>query len=349
MLRTMLPPAVGAVLALAVLSVPAQAALRFCNATDASASVAIGYKGADGAWTSEGWWRIDPDACKTVIDGDLDRRVYYWRATSKAYSWSMRRFMFCTSPKAFTIVGDADCAQRGYDRNGFNEIKLDEGVIAFTFTLNPPSGADKTAEAEPEGTTTETPAGDPPGTHGEPYTIAGFLGGCEGTDTAVECDLYAGGFRYRASTSGPTPQATIERLMDMPVNTPMVWSGDMISYHGPVAEVTIREARAEGDDPFADVRARLQGYWTSTEDASYQLLLAGSLFEEYYDNIPTATAVVEIAASCEGSKGDGPYLIAHSIDENEDPRCFEIVEATGDTLSLFPLGTMGFLDFRKAG
>jgi uncharacterized membrane protein len=339
----------AALLLTVILIAPADAGLRFCNETDARASVAIGYKGDGGEWTSEGWWRIEPGACTSVIGGDLKRRAYYWRATSKAYSWSMRRFMFCTSPKAFTIVGDDECDARGYDRNGFNEIKLAEGVTAFTFTLNPPSGAGEMAAAAPKRAAPEAPAGDPPGTHGEPYTITGYLGGCEGTDTAVECDLYSGGFRYRASTSGPTPQATIERLMDMPVNTPMAWAGDMISYYGPVAEVTIREMSEEGVDPFAGVRGRLQGYWISTEDSAYQLLLAGSLFEEYYDSNPTGTAVVEIAASCEGSKGDGPYLVAHSYDEDEDPRCFEIVEATEDTLTLFPLGTMRFLEFRKAG
>lgn len=336
----------------------AEAELRFCNTTDARVSVAVGYKGDDGAWMSEGWWGIAPEACKIVVSGDLKRSAYYWRATSKAYTWSMRRFLFCTSPKAFTIVGDENCDARGYDRNGFNEIKIPEGVTAFKFTLNPPSGSNKTAEAEP-GTPAAAkpkpprpaaaPVADPPGTHGEPYTIAGFLGGCEGTDTAIECDVYSGGFRYRASTNGPTPQATIERLMDMPVNTPMYWVGDMISYEGPVAEVTIREMEAGGDDPFAGVRARLQGYWISTEDPSYALLLAGSLFEESYQNIPSSTAVVEIASSCEGSKGEGPYLIAHPYDQEEEPRCFEIVEATGNTLSLFPLGTKGFLDFRKAG
>jgi len=360
MISRLLPVSpVVALLLVGGLTDPAEADLRFCNTTDAKVSVAVGYKGDDGAWTSEGWWGIAPDDCETVVGGDLKRSVYYWRATSKAYSWSMRRFMFCTSPKAFTIVGDENCAERGYDRNGFNEIKIPEGVKSFKFTLNPPSAAPKTAEAAPEPASPAppepaapapaAPAGDPPGTHGEPYTISGFLGGCEGTDTAIQCDLYAGGYRYRASTNGPTPQATIERLMDMPINTPMYWAGDMISYHGPVAEVTIREMETGGNDPFAGVRARLQGYWISTEDPSYALLLAGSLFEEYYDNIPTETAVIEIASSCAGSKGEGPYVIAHSYDPDEDPRCFEIVEATDNTLSLFPLGTMGFLDFRKAG
>lgn len=322
----------------------AHAGLRFCNATDASASVAIGYEAEGGTWTSEGWWRLDPGDCKTVVAGDLKRHVYYWRATSKRYSWASRRFMFCTSPTVFTIEGDDACEERGYDRNPFNEIRIKTGVTEFTFTLNPPGGDAPVADAEPA-----APQSDPPGTHGEPYTISGFLGGCEGLDTAVACTLYANGFRYQAVSGGPTPLAVIERLMDLPVNTPMTWSGDMISTYGAQAEVTIRQAREEGADPYAAVRKRLQGYWASAEDPLYTLLLAGDLFEESYQDIPTDTRIVEIAAACEGSKGSGPYLIAHPYSGDEDERCFEIVEATSDSLVLFPLGTMGFLEFRKRG
>lgn len=318
------------------------ASLRFCNETDASASVAVGYEADDGEWTSEGWWQIAPGDCKTTIGGDLKRRSYYWRATSKDYSWSHERYMFCTSPKAFTIKGDEDCVARGYDRNPFNIIELAEGVRDFKFTLRPPAKAasPKISEAAP-------PAGDPPGTHGEPYTIAGLLSGCEGTDTAIVCDLYNEGFRYRASSGRQTPTETIEMLMDLPVNTPMVWSGDMISIYDALVDVTIREARREGKDPFANVRAHLQGYWTSKDDPSYQLLISGALFEEYSDTIPTDTRIVEVARTCEGSAGDGPYLIAHPYHPSEETRCFEIVEAAGNQLVLFPLGTMNFLEFTK--
>ena len=356
MYRTVFASFAAALLLSLGLSAPAAAGLRFCNETEASAAVAIGYQGDGGDWTSEGWWRVEPGGCTSVIDGDLKRRIYYWRATSKGYSWKMAKFMFCTSPKAFSIVGDEDCAARGYRREGFNEIKLADGVRAFKFTLTPPSGG-KTSEASPPAaapvsparTTPPAPAGDPPGTHGEPYSVGGLLSGCEGTDTAVVCDLYNDGFRYQVSTGGPTPDATVEWLMDLPVNTPMGWVGDMISYYGALAEVTIREATLEGTDPFAAVRARMQGYWVSVDDPDYALLLVGALFEEYAQNIPSDTRIVEIATTCEDAKGEGPYLIAHPYQDDEDPRCFEIVEATGDRLVLFPLGTMGFLEFRKAG
>ncbi|MDQ0315336.1 DUF1036 domain-containing protein [Amorphus orientalis] len=325
----------------------AAAELQFCNETDVGVSVAVGYEADDGEWASEGWWRIEPDACKTTLKGELTRQSYYWRATSSRYDWEESRFMFCTSPEVFTIRGDTNCAARGYERSTFNRIELPEGVLSFRYRLTADAAKEPAQAASQKAAAPGEVDRDPPGTHGEPYTIAGLLGGCEGTDTTFWCDLYANGYRYRATTGGATPTATIERLMDVPVNTPMVWSGDMISYAGSLAEVTIRGAREEGDDPFADVRARLQGYWISTEDQAYTLLIAGALFEEYYDNVPTDSLVVEIAGTCQGSRGAGPYLIAHPLARDDEPRCFEIVEATDDALTLFPLGTMGFLDFRR--
>lgn len=112
---------------------PALADLEFCNNTDENVSVAIGYAD-DETWVSEGWWTTAPGDCTTPIAGQLPNRYYYWRATSPSYSWEEEQYMFCTSPKTFTIVGDENCEGRGYDQNPFNEIDLD-GATSFTMTL----------------------------------------------------------------------------------------------------------------------------------------------------------------------------------------------------------------------
>lgn len=316
---------------------PEQAAaeLRFCNETSARVTVAIGYRG-DGLWRSEGWWAVEPDTCRAAVSEPLENRFYYYRATSKVDSWTHENFYFCTSPQPFDISGDKDCAARGYDREAFTEIALGNGITRFTMTLtsgNTPVPAPDTA---------------PPGTHGEPYSISGLLSHCEVTDASVQCELHKDGWRYVASSAFHTDPALLEQMLDLPPNTPMSWRGDLAFYEGANVEVTIRAAQVEGNDPFAALRARLQGFWTSASDPNYQLLIAGGVFEESYENIPTDTRLMELATTCDGARGDGPYLLAHSYARDGDVRCFEVFELSDDTLSLFPLGVMRPLDFIRS-
>lgn len=107
--------------------------LVFCNDTQWVQSVSIGYQGEDD-WTSEGWWNIEPDDCMTVITGALDLRYYYYRAEVEGGTFDGEGYYFCTSPDAYTIVGDANCRARGYDEEEFAEIDV-EDYTSFTLTL----------------------------------------------------------------------------------------------------------------------------------------------------------------------------------------------------------------------
>lgn len=107
-----------------LLCASAQAELRVCNKTGYQASVAVGYQ--DGKkWVSEGWWNIDGGKCAVVVQGKLRYRNYYLYATHEIGGGWGGDYYFCTSAKSFTIVGDKNCDDRGYDRNGF--YKVDTG------------------------------------------------------------------------------------------------------------------------------------------------------------------------------------------------------------------------------
>jgi uncharacterized membrane protein len=123
---------------------PARAGLEFCNETRDTQSVSIGYQG-DEDWISEGWWNIEPGDCAMALGGDLELQYYYYRAEVDAGDFEGEGYYFCTSPQAYEITGDTDCARRGYDREEFREI--DTGPSATHFTVNlvdpgPVSGAD---------------------------------------------------------------------------------------------------------------------------------------------------------------------------------------------------------------
>lgn len=364
----------------------ADAGLTVCNSTDTKVSIAIGYNDA-GTWTSEGWWNVEPNACKAVISRDLTNRHYYWHATSTGQTWDGEGFMFCSISDVFTIAGDENCESRGYKRTSFSDFELDKGTTQATLTLLPSGGAGKSVPAAapeaarpPKNGAQASPAPapvasappapaqvasapaaagpppgnqDPPGTHGEPFSVGGILGGCIFNDASFQCELSSGNFRYVALSGIQTPDALLEWMLDVPVNTPMGWVGDMISYTGNTAEVVLREATLEGSDPFAATRAGMQGYWTSRDDPKYQLLIAGNQFEEFYDNVPTDSRSVELSNSapdsCEGPRGGGPYLIAHTYFAQEEPRCFAIDRADGRRLALWPVGGFNPLEFDAAG
>ena len=119
---------------LALLSAaPAAAELTFCNQTTAYVTVAVGYSD-NGIWVSEGWWGMDPGGCATVLGGDLTKRYYYYRATSKDIEFPGDSYFFCTDSGPFEIRGDADCVERGYRRQEFAGVDTGD-ASAYTIDL----------------------------------------------------------------------------------------------------------------------------------------------------------------------------------------------------------------------
>lgn len=104
----------------------AQAEFRVCNKSDSLIGVAIGYKQGE-EWLTEGWWRIPPDICTSIIEGDLASRYFYLHAESVDADgkWHGPVFM-CTSNVEFKINGVKDCFARGYERTGFFEVDTAE-------------------------------------------------------------------------------------------------------------------------------------------------------------------------------------------------------------------------------
>lgn len=344
----------------------AQAGLEFCNKTDVTASVAIGYKGDQG-WTSEGWWNVDAGDCKTVVSGDLDKSHYYWRAESSGNSWSHAKFMFCTSEDEFTIVGDADCDGRGYAREGFNEIKL-EGKTAFTMNLTPAkssasSGKSASVVAGPSGDPEENivypdepeeydsaasdVVTDPPGTHGEPYSITGILSHCDVLDAGIQCTVVADGWLYTADSYSPTPMPLLEEMLNSGTAVPITISGDLMDYAGRQANVTIREYQLGYADAFSAERDLMQGFWRSVDDPSYEVTIYGTSFEEYYGGAPDLMAFMTYQWGCD-SAFDGQIAFQLVSWDGNEQRCFAIEYMDTNEMSIWAAGTMAPMTFRRA-
>ncbi len=130
--------------------------LRICNETTATQEVSIGYQAEDG-WTSEGWWRIEPDGCATVIDGPLKNQWYYYRAEVQGGPFDGENYTFCTTTQAYTIVGDEDCESRGYESEKFREFSIGSGTSSFVLTIGS-SAAIPGGESSGDETVSETTA-----------------------------------------------------------------------------------------------------------------------------------------------------------------------------------------------
>ena len=138
----------GALALLGLVSVPAKADLKLCNNTGSRVQIAVGYKDKDG-WASEGWWRVDPaangqDSCKVILSGPLIARYYYIYAldSDKGGSWGGKA-MICTQRQKFTIRGIENCAERGYQKQGFFEVDTNEQTD-WTVSLS----GDKTTQGQ---------------------------------------------------------------------------------------------------------------------------------------------------------------------------------------------------------
>lgn len=114
----------------------ARAEWRVCNNTGYPVQVAIGYQEGN-QYVSEGWWKIGSGGqCKTVKDGALQNRYYYFYADHLEVggSWD-GDYNFCVTSNAFTIVGDENCSNRGYRTKGFELVDTGPTATSWTTTL----------------------------------------------------------------------------------------------------------------------------------------------------------------------------------------------------------------------
>jgi uncharacterized membrane protein len=98
---------------------PAAADFNVCNKSAHGALVAIAFK-SQGEWASEGWWRIAPRQCRTILRGPLTTQVYYLHAAHEGVDgdWDGKKW-FCVRSKNFSLKGRKNCQKRGLGEAGF--------------------------------------------------------------------------------------------------------------------------------------------------------------------------------------------------------------------------------------
>lgn len=121
----MLRRVVSVMAAVVALAGPARADLNVCNQSFDVLNLAFGQPGERG-FETEGWWRVAPNQCATLIHGALAVRYVYLFATDVfGKSVLPGSVPMCVAPRRFRIIGEGDCLLRGHIEARF--VQIDTG------------------------------------------------------------------------------------------------------------------------------------------------------------------------------------------------------------------------------
>lgn len=122
---------------------PAGAALHVCNKTDHPIDVAVGTLIGDCQPNcyahTEGWWTLEPGACKVPIGGELDTSgdtiYYYYAQDSDGGTWT-GTFSLCVDPQRAFDYDDNQNANCAGAHRSFRRINIGDNPD-FTVSLTP--------------------------------------------------------------------------------------------------------------------------------------------------------------------------------------------------------------------
>lgn len=330
---------------LAMAATAAQADLTACNRTAEAQKLAIAY--SDGSqWVSEGWWGLQPGDCKLVLPGPLAQRHYYYTLSDPAFAGE--GYAFCVTSDAFTLPGaDGDCAALGGEERPF--AHLDTGTTAESFTLDLTGPRAPVVKGEAEAPMTGVPdrsgdmggegAGFAPGTHGEPFTVAALMQGCSDAGEAAGCTFYAEGWRWIAAAAGPSNPAALEAMARLPVNAPVIVTGDMLSMGDITVDAAVSRIEPGEPDAWSRLRDAAQGDWVSAEDPKAALRVDGSEQTDLYDGEVISVSVMTFADACPEGEAIGPVVVTQVMGGSpEDVTCLAVVALTPDRMELSLVG-----------
>ena len=112
----------------------------YCNKTDSTVWSAIATPETDDAYTSKGWWRIDPGNCAKILKGELKHDHYYVYGAIEE-GRNERRLAggdksFCVNAVTFDVSNTTSCADQDLDEAIFRRIEIGSSPSA-TFDFLP--------------------------------------------------------------------------------------------------------------------------------------------------------------------------------------------------------------------
>lgn len=182
----------------------------------------------------------------------------------------------------------------------------------------------------------------PPGTHGEPFTVAALVDGCSAEGEGAGCTLIADGVRWVAWADGATPPEVMAQLAALPVNAPVMVTGDVVTMGDITVEVVLAGI-APGQDAHATERAAMQGLWQG-DDPGFEVTVRGSTWSESYAGDAMGDHLLTLAEGCalEGVAVEGLAINLQLLGgDPSDQTCFAVTSITSERMELLhlPRGT----------
>jgi hypothetical protein len=181
-----------------------------------------------------------------------------------------------------------------------------------------------------------------PGTYGDAFDDTALTQGCADEGGQMVCTITTRGARLLARR-GETPDAVMDVLMALPLNTAVDVSGDITSMGDITAEIVLSRVTLAEADPYATLAADMQGMWVSDDDAASRFEVVGTQMVDSYAGEVQASSLLTFAAECpEGPAGVGPVMIAQVMgDDPGEMACYAIVRLDGSALEMSLMGGAG--------
>lgn len=189
----------------------------------------------------------------------------------------------------------------------------------------------------------------PKGSMGEPFTVEGLVQGCTTEGEVPGCTFYAEGWRWMAIQGSGTPDAVLDAMVGLPINTPAIFHGDVLNQGDITMEVALGLVEVGGSDPDADLRAALQGDWVSTDDPMAAISVIGSEWSNIYDGQFMDQNVMSLGAICpDGAEGQAPGIVLQMMGgAPEDMTCFGVMDISAANLTLMHLPRGNILNYAR--
>ena len=184
---------------------------------------------------------------------------------------------------------------------------------------------------------------------GEPFEQGGLMQGCSSEAGPLVCSLVAEGWFYMVTEGAGTPGEVIGLLLDMEVNTPVQFGGEILNMGDITIEVVLGFVEQSGDDPFAEVRARLQGDWLVIGAEGMGMTVEGSEMTFTSADGVLDASLIAIAPACQDEPVAAlPVLYARRMGGDPEAYCLRISALDDVSLDLVDVGADTLLRFERA-
>lgn len=141
------------------------------------------------------------------------------------------------------------------------------------------------------------------------------------------------------------------QLADVPINTPLQITGELLGDRGAgaMSRLLLNGFVPGPEDPYANLRAQLQGDWTWSDDSNYGLTVTGSEWQSLFAGQKAGMLMLQIASACPSAAAStAPVVVLRGYDSVPDETmCLRIDEIDADRMLVYQFSTEVYAEWRR--